>query len=169
MNRESASGLYGSTSQITRQAAEWPVRSGSSPRWNSRSRESISYVRPCWIGRNGSRSPSVMPADCFRPAVGAPPDRFHVALAVLSLLSEVAVEQPLICIVDDHQWLDFASAVTLSFVAGHCRLLSHGQGRGCICSICLHLRCRRPPCGHRSGGSDLTSYALNPNGNSDDR
>ena len=48
---------------------------------------------------------------------GPPPDRFLVALAVLSLLSEVAAEQPLICIVDDHQWLDFASAVILAATA----------------------------------------------------
>jgi DNA-binding CsgD family transcriptional regulator len=45
------------------------------------------------------------------------PDRFFVALAVLSLLSEVAEEQPLICVVDDEQWLDRASAQILAFVA----------------------------------------------------
>jgi len=38
-------------------------------------------------------------------------------LAVLTLLCEVAEEQPLVCIVDDAQWLDQASAQTLEFVA----------------------------------------------------
>ena len=48
---------------------------------------------------------------------GAAPDRFMVGLGVLSLLSEVAEERPLLCVVDDAQWLDQASAVTLAFVA----------------------------------------------------
>jgi DNA-binding CsgD family transcriptional regulator len=48
---------------------------------------------------------------------GATPDRFLVALAVLGLLSDVAEEQPLICLVDDEQWLDRASAQVLAFVA----------------------------------------------------
>jgi DNA-binding CsgD family transcriptional regulator len=50
---------------------------------------------------------------------GAVPDRFTVGLAVLSLLSEVAREQPLICVADDVQWLDLASAQALGFVARH--------------------------------------------------
>src|SRR5262245_7137942 len=48
---------------------------------------------------------------------GDPPDRFLIALAVLSLLSAVAEEEPLLCIVDDAQWLDGASAPVLAFVA----------------------------------------------------
>jgi DNA-binding CsgD family transcriptional regulator/tetratricopeptide (TPR) repeat protein len=45
------------------------------------------------------------------------PDRFLVGLALLSLLSDVAEEQPLVCVVDDAQWLDQASAQALGFVA----------------------------------------------------
>src|SRR3954466_6146555 len=48
---------------------------------------------------------------------GDPPDRFLVGLAVLSLLSDVAEDRPLVRIVDDAQWLDAASAQALAFVA----------------------------------------------------
>src|SRR5690348_16697362 len=53
----------------------------------------------------------------FGIGAGPAPDRFLIGLAVLSLLSEVAAEQPLLCVVDDEQWLDRASALTLGFVA----------------------------------------------------
>jgi hypothetical protein len=46
-----------------------------------------------------------------------PPDRFLVALAVLSLLSDAASDQPIICLIDDEQWLDKASAHALAFAA----------------------------------------------------
>ncbi|MEV1066434.1 LuxR C-terminal-related transcriptional regulator [Streptomyces sp. NPDC050263] len=45
------------------------------------------------------------------------PDGFLVALGVLGLLSEVARDQPLLCVVDDAQWLDRASMQTLAFTA----------------------------------------------------
>jgi DNA-binding CsgD family transcriptional regulator len=48
---------------------------------------------------------------------GPTPDRFHVALATLSLLSEAAEDRPLFCAIDDAQWLDEASAATFAFVA----------------------------------------------------
>src|SRR5215469_16470330 len=53
----------------------------------------------------------------FGISAGAAPNRFFVGLAVLDLLSEVAEERPLVCVVDDEQWLDRVSAEVLGFVA----------------------------------------------------
>ena len=53
----------------------------------------------------------------FGLRAGEAPNRFLVGLAALSLLAEVAGEQPLLCVIDDAQWLDRASAQALAFVA----------------------------------------------------
>jgi DNA-binding CsgD family transcriptional regulator len=50
-------------------------------------------------------------------SAGPPPDRFLIGLATLSLLSSVAEERPLLCLLDDAQWLDEASGQVLGFVA----------------------------------------------------
>jgi DNA-binding CsgD family transcriptional regulator/tetratricopeptide (TPR) repeat protein len=70
----------------------------------------------------------------FGLRAGDAPDRFLVGLAVLSLLAEVAEEQPFLCVVDDAQWLDRASAQALVFVAR--RLLAE--------SVALVLVTREP-------------------------
>jgi AAA ATPase domain len=53
----------------------------------------------------------------FGLSSGSRPDRFLVGLALLSLLSDAADQEPLLCLIDDAQWLDQSSAQVLAFVA----------------------------------------------------
>src|SRR6187200_2092793 len=62
----------------------------------------------------------------FAMRAGAAPDRFLVGLAVLSLFSHAAEQRPLLCVIDDAQWVDQVSALTLAFVAR--RLLAEPVG-----------------------------------------
>ena len=101
-----------------RRAAAWCVPRVCSRRWNSPSPACTSCWRRCSIVLERLPDPQ---RDALRLAFGigrgSPPDRFFVGLAVLGLLSDVAEERPLICVVDDAQWLDRASAQVLAFVA----------------------------------------------------
>jgi DNA-binding CsgD family transcriptional regulator len=62
----------------------------------------------------------------FGISAGPAPDRFLIGLAVLGMFSDIAEEQPLVCLVDDVQWLDRASAQVLVFVARRLRAESVG-------------------------------------------
>jgi DNA-binding CsgD family transcriptional regulator len=73
---------------------------------------------------------------------GPAPDRFEVGLAMLGLLAEAAEQEPLVCVVDDAQWLDQASALTLAFVAR--RLMAE--------SVALVFAVREPPEGETFAG-----------------
>jgi hypothetical protein len=56
-------------------------------------------------------------AVAFGYSAGRPLDRFLVGLAALSLLATVSQDRPLVCVVDDAQWLDQVSAQTLTFIS----------------------------------------------------
>ena len=91
----------------------------------------------------------------FGLSAGAAPDRFLVGLAVLSLFSKAADERPVLCVIDDAQWLDQASALTLAFVAR--RLLAERVG--------IVFAAREP--GHAL--QDLSELAVHGVGNGDAR
>ncbi|MEW2044309.1 AAA family ATPase [Streptomyces sp. NPDC005476] len=85
----------------------------------------------------------------FGLRAGAAPDRFLVGLATLSLIADAGGGQPLVCVVDDAQWLDMASALTLEFVGR--RLLAE--------SVVLVFAVREPSAGHTFGSLPELSLA----------
>src|SRR5882672_3061462 len=91
---------------------------------------------------------------------GRAPNPFLVGLAVLNLLSDAAEEQPLLCVVDDAQWLDLASAGVLAFVAR--RLLAERiaivfAARESIDALEGFAELRVEPLGHRDARALLDS------------
>jgi DNA-binding CsgD family transcriptional regulator len=96
-------------------------------------------------------------ATAFGLSAGEAPDRFLVGLAVLGLLSDAAERRPLVCLVDDAQWLDRVSAQVLAFVAR--RLLAE--------SVALVLAVREPADGQEFTG--LPQVAVGGLGDEDAR
>ena len=93
-------------------------------------------------------------------SAGRTPNPFLVGLAVLNLLSEAAEQQPLLCIVDDAQWLDRASARVLAFVARRLlaeRIVIVFAAREPIDSLAGFAELRVEPLGHRDARALLDS------------
>src|ERR1700754_3640836 len=67
-------------------------------------------------------------ARAFGLSAGGSPDRFFVGLGVLGLLSEGGEHSPVVCLIDDAQWLDRVSAQTLAFVARRLGARAVGMG-----------------------------------------
>ena len=98
--------------------SEWPRSRASRPRWNCRSRGCTACARRCSPSSTRFLSPQQTALRVsFGLSSGDTPDRFLVALAALTLFAEVAEERPLLCLVDDAQWLDAATSQVLGFIA----------------------------------------------------
>ena len=93
---------------------------------------------------------------------GTAPDRFLVGLAMLTLLSDVSEERPVLCVVDDAQWLDRSSALALAFVAR--RLLAESVGLAFavreVSDQLRHLPCLDVPALRNGDARTLLSSAV---------
>jgi hypothetical protein len=93
-------------------------------------------------------------ATVFGRDSGPTPDPFLVGLATLTLLAEVAEQQPLVCIVDDAQWLDATSARMLGFVARRERAWATASSTGSRCCRSADLaRAMRARCCSRTSAA----------------
>jgi hypothetical protein len=86
-----------------------------------------------YLGRTGVLPPPQRQAldATFGLVAGPPPSRFVVTLAVLTLLADVATDRPLLCVIDDAQWVDEESTATIAAVA---RRL-HADGIGVLIAV----------------------------------
>ena len=117
-NRASASRRCSATGASRHRTCGSSRCSASSPKRNRRSPASNSCCDRCSIASPGLPTPQ---AGALRSALGLEGGReatpFLVYLATLTLLSDVAGERPLLCLIDDAQWLDDGSADAMVFVA----------------------------------------------------
>src|ERR1700686_3237091 len=101
----------------------------------------------------------------FGLSAGQAPSPFLVGLAVLGLLSEAAEQRPLLCVVDDAQWLDRASARVLAFVARRLspeRIALVFAARGVGDALAGLPELRVEPLGHRDARKLLESVLPAP-------
>ena len=116
--RASARQLYSSTCATAPQSVAWSPSRLRNRKWNSPFAGLHQLCAPLLDRLENLPVPQrAALATAFGLTEGIPPDRFFLGLAVLSLLSEAAEERPLVCVVDDAQWLDSASSQVLAFAA----------------------------------------------------